>query len=134
MASTPGLSLSIMDSEEGVCVRAHGELDRSTAEVFTTRLAEVIAMRRSPIVVDLSQICFADVVGYLATTRLGQRCADNGLAIIWVHPSPPVKLLWRILGEPGGTSQGTDRAAESVRAIVRQHPPRTHSADARPVA
>jgi anti-anti-sigma factor len=118
-----------MDDEEGVCVRAHGDLDRSTAAVFIARLAEVIAMRRSPIVVDLSQICFADVAGYLATTRLGQRCAENGLAIIWVRPSPPVKLLWRILGEPGGTSQATDRVADSVRAIVRQHPPRTDSAD-----
>jgi anti-anti-sigma factor len=116
MESRQALSMSIEFDDEGVYVVAQGELDRSTASTFGNQLAQLIEMGHSPIMVDLSQIGFADVTGYRATTRFGERCAQNGLLYVWICPSPPVKLLWRILGEPPGTVQPTRRRDPDARS------------------
>jgi hypothetical protein len=58
--------------------------------------------RRSPLTVDLSRIAFADVGGYRAMEAFSCRCAADGLVNFWAPPSGPVRLLWDILGVPGG--------------------------------
>jgi anti-anti-sigma regulatory factor len=60
-------------------------------------------MGHSPTVIDLSQISFADVAGYRAMSRFGDRCTRSGLRNIWTSQSPSVALLWRLLGEPAST-------------------------------
>jgi hypothetical protein len=68
---------------------------------------------RSPLLIDLSGICFADVAGYRAMVRFSQRCAREGVENVWLPPSRSVQLLWRILGHPGARSTAaTARSAQ----------------------
>jgi anti-anti-sigma factor len=97
-----GVSVSVVFDGDGALVTTRGELDRATVEVFDARLEDVVETRRSPLLIDLSGISFADVAGYRAMVRFSQRCAREGLANIWLPPSRSVQLLWRILGHPGG--------------------------------
>jgi anti-anti-sigma factor len=99
-----GISVSVEYDGGGATVITEGELDRASATVFDERLDEVVEAGCSPLTVDLSRISFADVAGYRAMARLSERCARRGLVNMWLRPSPPVQLLWRILGPPGGAA------------------------------
>jgi anti-anti-sigma factor len=99
--------MTVVSDGHGVCVFADGELDHGTAATFSDRLVQVVAMGRSPIVVDLSGVSFADVAGYRAMTRFGECCSRRGVVNVWVRPGSTIELLWRILGHPGGTVQQT---------------------------
>jgi anti-anti-sigma factor len=99
---------------DGALITPEGDLDRSTAARFNDELDHVLATGRSPLTVDLSGITFADVSGYRAMVEFGRRCTEGGLVNQWVRPSGTVRVLWQILGPPGGTT--TDRDGVSFAA------------------
>ena len=101
--SHPDIAVTVVPDGAGVVVLTAGELDRATAPILALRLADVVAMGRSPLTIDLSGISFADVGGYRALAEFADTCRRRGLANHWAHPSSSVRLLWSILGTPDGT-------------------------------
>jgi anti-anti-sigma factor len=106
--------MTVVIDGDGALLTPEGELDRATAASFDAQLVEVIATGRSPLTIDLSGVAFADLAGYRAIDRFSQRCVENGVTHIWLDPSGPVRLLWRLLGPPVGGSLDRSRRSHAA--------------------
>src|SRR5262245_22381342 len=96
------LSVSVKSEGVGVLIVPRGDLDQETVTTFEYSLADALDTRRTPIRVDLSQISFIDITGYLAIMRFVDRCERTHVDNEWFDSSKSVELMFRILGSPPG--------------------------------
>ena len=96
------LSITVKCDGVGVLIVPHGDLDQETVPTFEYCLDDALETRRTPIRVDLGQICFLDIAAHRAIMRFVNHCERHSLVTEWVNPSGSVELMFRILGSPGG--------------------------------
>jgi anti-anti-sigma factor len=102
------LSVTVTSDGDGVVIGLRGDLDQDTVLCFESCLTDALDTRGRPIRVDLSQIAFIHVAGYLAMVRFGDRCERGHLTNEWLNPSKSVQLMFRVLGPPRGELYGDE--------------------------
>jgi len=96
------LSITVKCDGDGVLIIPHGDLDEETLPTFEFCLGDALDTRRTPIRIDLSQVCYIDIVAYRAIIRFGDRCERCNVVNEWLRPSGSVELMFRSLGCPRG--------------------------------
>jgi anti-sigma B factor antagonist len=88
------LRLSVVPDRDRVVVRAHGELDLSTAELVRTQLQELAASGWSDVVLDLRPLSFMDTAGVhvLLSAQDDASRAQTSFAII-AGEDPVIRVL-----------------------------------------
>ena len=95
------------DDAGAATVAVHGELDAQTAPLFRDHLDWLIALRRSPIVLDVGAVSFVDLEAYRVLAEVGQRCRADHRGLVLVRPSVALRRLLDVVGLPDGvTRQG----------------------------
>lgn len=75
-----------------------GEIDLAAADDFRDELRRLIAQATSPMLVDLSAVAFMDSSGIDALANARRRAVDEGVELILVEPSPPVRRVLELTG------------------------------------
>ncbi|REF00199.1 STAS domain-containing protein [Thermomonospora umbrina] len=75
-----------------------GEIDCHTAPDAYTRLMELVALARRPLVIDMGGIVFCDGSGLRAFSSLAQECGRRGLPLALVGLRPYLEGLFRAFG------------------------------------
>ena len=75
-----------------------GEIDIATANAFRDQLRKLIAEANSPALVDLSGVTFMDSSGVDALAGARRRAAEEGVELVLVEPSSPVRMVLEVSG------------------------------------
>jgi anti-sigma B factor antagonist len=75
-----------------------GEIDIATANAFRDQLRELIAEANSPALVDLAGVTFMDSSGLDALADARRRAAEDGVELVLVEPSSPVRMVLEVAG------------------------------------
>lgn len=79
-------------------IAVHGELDFATTAALRDRMATVLDVTTTPVIVDLSGISFCDASGVAMLIGAQRHAARRGLTVSLAAPRPNVSKILRITG------------------------------------
>lgn len=89
------LSVEQEVTEQGLCVRAVGEVDASSGPALRRPLMDAVAdPQKRPVTLDLRQVTFMDSAGMALLMETHKRLAQEGRALtVLVRPDSPPDLV-----------------------------------------
>ncbi|PRY00740.1 STAS domain-containing protein [Allonocardiopsis opalescens] len=75
-----------------------GELDVATTAAVRDRIMHTLADAAGPVIIDLSEVVFADTSGLALLVGAQRRAEDGGFGLVLAGPPPRVRALLRLTG------------------------------------
>lgn len=93
--------VTVAESEECAALRLTGELDLASAETLRARLAPLLALDRTPplmeLLVDVGSLTFVDAAGLRALVDARRVLVRRSGRLVLRRPSPLVRRILRLL-------------------------------------
>jgi anti-sigma B factor antagonist len=77
---------------------ARGEIDMAVSAAFKEAMQLLVEDGKTPALVDLSAVTFMDSAGVEALVSARRRAESDGISMVLVEPSQPVRRILQITG------------------------------------
>jgi anti-sigma B factor antagonist len=95
---TPGLTVESTEHGDACILALTGELSLAEASALENRLAQVLAMNATTVVVDLSGVEFIDSTGLSVLVRAQQHASERGVELGVANPNAQAARLLSLTG------------------------------------